>query len=177
MTKWLAAILLALLVAGCATTPRPNPMLLQQQVATLKLRLFELIEAERMQAGAKPMTIDGTLAAGAQAHSEDMAKKRSFDTMNPDGNLGVNTVLSLDPLFVGFLAENSAAQYFNPSRAGIDPEAMAKGFLKIWLESPGHRNNLMNPAVERTGIGVAINGNEIYAAELFATNYSLERHD
>ena len=172
MTKRLVALFLALLVAACATMPRPDPMLLQRQVATLKLRLFELVEEERMQAGAMPMTIDATLAAGAQAHSEDMAKKRSFDTMNPNGNLGVNVVLSLDPKFVGFLAENSAAQYFTPS-AGIDPDAMARGFLKIWLDSPGHRNNLMNPAVGRTGIGVAVNGNAIYAAELFATNYGL----
>jgi uncharacterized protein YkwD len=173
MTKRVAALFLALLVAACATMPRPDPMLLQRQLAVLKMRLFELVEEERMQGGAMPMTIDATLAQGAQAHSDDMAKKRSFDTMNPNGNLGVNVVLSLDPKFVGFLAENSAAQYFTPSRAGIDTEAMARGFLKIWLDSPGHRNNLMNPTVGRTGIGVAVNGNAIYAAELFATNYGL----
>jgi len=172
MMKLVSALLLMLVVGACATVPpRPNPAL-QQQLAVLKIRLFELIEEERMQGGAKPMALDLDLASAAQAHSEDMAKKRSFDTMNPNGNLAVNTLLSRDPKFVGFFAENSAAQYFTPSQ-GIDPETMAKGFLHIWLESPSHRNNLMYRDFDRTGIGVAVNGNAIYAAEVFATNLGL----
>lgn len=172
MMKWISALLLVLVVGACATAPpRPDPALLQQ-LAVLKVRLFELVAEERMQGGAKPMSLDPDLASAAQAHSDDMAKKRSFDTKNPNGNLAVNTLLSRDPKFVGFFAENSAAQYFTPSR-GIDPETMAKGFLHIWLESPSHRNNLMYRAFDRTGIGVAVNGNAIYAAEVFATDLGL----
>ncbi len=172
MMKWMSALLFVLVVGACATAPpRPNPVL-QRQLAALKIRLFELVEEERMQGGAKPMSLDPDLAAGAQAHSDEMARKRSFDTKNPNGNLAVNTLLSRDPKFVGFFAENSAAQYFTPSQ-GLDPESMARGFLQIWLESPSHRNNLMYRDFDRTGIGVAVNGNAIYAAEVFATDLGL----
>jgi len=112
------------------------------------------------------------VAPGSMFATERPSRKRSFDTKNPNGNLAVNTLLSRDPKFVGFFAENSAAQYFTPSQ-GLDPESMARGFLQIWLESPSHRNNLMYRDFDRTGIGVAVNGNAIYAAEVFATDLGL----
>jgi len=167
------AIIMVFLLGGCATAPRPMPPPIEQQVARLKERLFVLVEEERhrLNAGAKPLALDPELSAAAQAHSDEMAKKRSFDIMNPDGNLAVNTLLH-DPKFRGFVGENSAAQYFTPM-AGIDPEAYARGFLAIWLNSPDHKNNLSYSAFDRTGIGVAVNGNAIYAAEVFATDLGL----
>jgi uncharacterized protein YkwD len=107
----------------------------------------------------------------AQTHSEDMARKRSFDVGNPNGNLAVNSLLA-DPKFRGFVGENSAAQYFTPA-AGFDPDTYARGFLDIWLKSPDHRTNLMYEAFDKTGIGIAVNGDAIYAAELFATDLGL----
>src|SRR5882762_9622026 len=172
MMKWMSALLLVLVVGACATAPsRPNPVL-QQQLAALKVRLFELVEEERMQGGAKPMSLDPDLATAAQAHSDEMARKRSFDTKNPNGNLAVNTLLSTDPKFIGFFAENSAAQYFTPS-LGIDPDAMANGFLEIWLGSPTHRSNLTYKDFDRTGIGIAVNGNAIYVSEVFTSDLGL----
>jgi uncharacterized protein YkwD len=173
MAGRLLTILCVLLIAGCASAPGPVPPPIQQEVALLKERLFVLIEEERhrLNAQAKPLALDPELSAAAQAHSDDMASKRSFDTMNPDGNLAVNTLLH-DPKFRGFVGEISAAQYFTPA-AGFDPDAYARGFLAIWLNSPDHRNNLSYANFDRTGIGVAVNGNTIYVAEVFATDLGL----
>ena len=171
MKRSFLAVFLALAAAACASAPsRPfvpaGPPPIEAQVAQLKARLFVLVEQERqkMNAGAKPLTIDAELMAAAQVHSDDMAKKRSFDAMNPNGNLAVNTLLS-DPKFRGFVGENAAAQYFTPGY-GIDPESMARGFLDIWLNSPNHRSNLVYPGFERTGIGVAVNGDKIGRAHV-----------
>jgi uncharacterized protein YkwD len=162
------AILVAVLLAGCAGLRAPS---YEQEVAALKVRLLALVEAERVREGAKSLRLDSQLVAAAQAHSDEMARKRSFDAMNPDGNLAVNILLS-DPRFGGFVAENSAAQYFSPA-TGIDPDAMAKGFLDIWLASPSHRLNVIYKDFDRAGIGIAVNGNAIYAAAVFATDYGL----
>jgi uncharacterized protein YkwD len=83
----------------------------------------------------------------------------------------VNLLLR-DPRFGGFVAENSAAQYFTPA-TGLDPDQMARGFLQIWLASPSHRQNVVYRDFDRTGIGIAVNGNTIYAATLFATDFGL----
>jgi uncharacterized protein YkwD len=171
-----AALLLFLgfLLAGCASQPptRAVPPI-ELQVSALKERLFVLVEAERhrLNGAAKPLIIDPELMRAAQTHSDDMAMKRSFDAGNPNGNVAVNVLLD-DPKFRGFVAENSAAQYFTPS-AGIDPDAYARGFLEIWLNSPDHRMNLAYPGFDKTGIGIAVSGNAIYAAELFSTDLGL----
>jgi uncharacterized protein YkwD len=176
MKRSLSALLLALTLAACATAPPPQPAApptVEAQVAVLKARIFVLIEQERRKLNnqAKPLAIDAELTAAAQVHSEDMARKRSFDAMNPDGNLAVNTLLT-DPKFRGYVAENAAAQYFSPGY-GFDPDSMARSFVDIWLNSPGHRSNLSYPGFERTGIGVAVNGDTVYATELFATDLGL----
>ncbi|HMI97166.1 MAG TPA: CAP domain-containing protein [Micropepsaceae bacterium] len=173
MTR-LGTLLVAFALAACASAPVPKaPPSLEVQVGALKERLFVLVEAERHRLNdrAKPLILDPELMRAAQTHSEDMAKKRSFDVGNPDGNLAVNTLLA-DPKFRGFVGENSAAQYFTP-RAGFDPDTYARGFLDIWLKSPDHRTNLMYEAFDKTGIGIAVNGDAIYAAELFATDLGL----
>jgi uncharacterized protein YkwD len=173
MTR-LGTLLVAFALAACASAAVPEaPPSLEVQVGALKERLFVLVEAERhrLNERAKPLILDPELMRAAQTHSEDMAKKRSFDVGNPDGNLAVNTLLA-DPKFRGFVGENSAAQYFTP-RAGFDPDTYARGFLEIWLKSPDHRTNLMYEAFDKTGIGIAVNGDAIYAAELFATDLGL----
>jgi len=144
------------------------------QVEALKLRLFILVEEERhrLNAEARPLMLDPELSMAAQVHSDDMAKKRSFDSMNPNGNPALNALLAGDPKFRGYVGENSAAQYFTPS-AGIDPDMLAQVFLDIWLNSPTHKSNLAFGRFDRTGIGIAVSGNMIYAAELFATDLDL----
>jgi uncharacterized protein YkwD len=142
-------------------------------MTAIKSRLLVLVSEERARAGAKTLRLDPQLIDAAQAHSDDMARKRSFDAMNPDGNLAVNLLLR-DPRFGGFVAENSAAQYFSPAR-GMDPDTLAQGFLQIWLASPSHRLNVVYRDFDRAGIGIAVSGNTIYAATVFATDYGLGR--
>lgn len=144
-----------------------------EQVEALKSRLFVLVEQQRhrLNSEARVLALDPELSSAAQVHSDDMARKMSFDVMNPNGNPAVNALLS-DPKFRGYVAENSAAQYFTPG-AAIDPAALAQGFLDIWLNSPSHKSNLADARFDRTGIGIAASGNTIYAAELFATDLGL----
>jgi uncharacterized protein YkwD len=169
MTR-VVVVFVAALLAACAGLRSPS---YEQQVAAIKSKLLVLMSEERAKAGAKSLRVDPQLVAAAQAHSDDMARKRSFDAMNPAGNLAVNLLLR-DPRFGGFVAENSAAQYFSP-RTGIDPDAMAHGFLQIWLASPSHRLNVVYRDFDRAGIGVAVSGNTVYAATVFATDFGFAR--
>jgi uncharacterized protein YkwD len=172
--KRFVCLTFAFVLAACAGAPLPAaPPPLEDQVSALKERLFVLVEAERQRLNgeAKPLILDPELMLAAQTHSEDMAKKGSFDTANPAGNPAVNVLLA-DPKFRGFVGENSAAQYFTPGTR-IDADLYAHGFLEIWLKSPDHKMNLAYPRFDKTGIGIAIGGNTIYAAELFATDLGL----
>jgi uncharacterized protein YkwD len=167
-------LVLAFCVAACATAPVvKGPPPLAAQVSALKERLFVLVEAERhrLDATAKPLILDPELMKAAQTHSDEMASKGSFDTGNPEGNVAVNVLLT-DPKFRGFVGEISAAQYFTPA-AGFDPDTYARAFVDIWLKSPDHRMNLVYAGFDKTGIGISVNGDTIYAAEVFATDLGL----
>src|SRR5712691_5904598 len=121
--KRLGTLIVAVALAACASAPAPKSSpSLELQMGELKERLFVLVEAERHRLNdhAKPLILDPELMRAAQTHSEDMARKRSFDVGNPNGNLAVNSLLA-DPKFRGFVGENSAAQYFTLIE-GFDPD-------------------------------------------------------
>jgi uncharacterized protein YkwD len=169
-----AVLLIALASAACGGMKSvPPPPTLEEQVNAVKFRLFVLVEEQRhkLSTEVKPLALDPQLAAAAQLHSDEMARKNSFDEKNPDGNPAVNALLA-DPKFGGFVGENSAALYFTPGYR-LDVDMVAKSFLDIWLHSPDHKSVLTNKNFDRTGIGVAVSGNTIYAAEVFATDLGL----
>ena len=163
------------ILCACATRPPAAPAQppLQAQVEGVKERLFVLVEAERQRLNimAKPLILDAELTRAAQTHADHMAEQHSFDVGNPDGNPAVNALL-LNPKFRGYVAENSAAQYVTPG-APIDVQNLARGFLKIWTDSSDHRMNIEFPAFDRTGIGVTVSGDTVYAAEVFSTDLGL----
>lgn len=173
MKRRIALAVLALSLTGCASVPAPMQPRLETKLQALKTSLLLLVQQERVRAGVntRPLALDSELAMAAQAHSADMAAKGSFDTDNPEGNVAVATLLR-DPDFQGFVGENSAEQYFTIG-ARFDPDAVARGFLAIWMASPMHRSNILDPRFDRIGIGVSVRGNAIYASEVFATDLGL----
>ncbi len=174
LTHTTVIIIALLALAACAAVPdRPPPPDIDMLLAALKDHMYTYIseEREKLNPDAIPLRPDPLLAAAAQAHSEAMAERGAFDVSGANGNIAIQR-LAADAAFQGFVGENSAMQFFYPT-FGFDPEMFARGFVDQWLESEGHRANIEFTDFALTGIGVAANGNEIYAAGLFATE--LER--
>ena len=172
----LAALALLATLAGCATAPAMSPELRQQlgqQLGTVRERLYAYVAMERTRSGeaAKNLAIDSELMAAAQAHSDEMASRRAFDATGGGDNLAMRRLMT-NQEFQGLVGENIAMVYVTP-QSGIDPDMVARAFMEIWLNSADHRGNLVFPGFDRTGIGLAINGNQIYAAQLFATDLGL----
>jgi uncharacterized protein YkwD len=168
-----AFLLLALFtLSACAGMPDAPP-LPREQITLVQSRLAALLRDERMKqnAEAKPLNLDPELIAAAQAHSDAMARAHAFDRAGAGDNIAIQRLVA-NPKFRGYVGENSAMQYFTP-QAGVDPEAAARLFLEIWLNSAEHRSHILFPGFDRFGIGVSANGNEIYATALFATDLGL----
>ena len=45
--------------------------------------------------------------------------------------------------------------------------AIASATVDGWMNSPGHRANILTSYFQSTGIGVAISGNEVYLTQNF----------
>jgi uncharacterized protein YkwD len=127
-------------------------------------RLLSHTHAFRQQEGRPPVVTNAQLTATAQDFAAFMARTGQFshtaDGQTPEARAQAH---GYDPCL---LAENIASQQ-NP--AGFTAEALAQGFFEGWQASPDHRQNLLDPAVTETGVGVAQSeqAGTYYAAQLF----------
>jgi uncharacterized protein YkwD len=108
------------------------------------------INVFRGREGLRPLRWDWRLWAGAQRLANDMAGRRYFAHVTPEGKRLVDRIMPTgyvpnSPDWL--LAENLG---FGTNQLS-PPLAVALG----WMDSPGHRGNLMDPALEDIGVGIA----------------------
>jgi len=124
---------------------------------SFELQVLELINEERTIRGLSPLSFDESLAKVSEAHSEDMAKRGYFSHNTPEG------LTPFDRMKNAGISYNTAGENI---AAGQDtPEAV----VEAWMNSDGHRKNILNANYKRTGIGCFYGGSYgIYWTQLFA---------
>ncbi|MFJ6671512.1 CAP domain-containing protein [Actinosynnema sp. NPDC091369] len=127
-----------------APTPAPaTPTRTEVELAEAKV--VELTNAERAANGCPALTADDRLAAAARAHSADMAANNYFDHVSQDGRSFVDRV--------------KAAGYPSPGAENIAAgQRTAEAVVKGWMDSPGHRANILNCKLKALGVGMARGG-------------------
>jgi uncharacterized protein YkwD len=106
-------------------------------------QVVTLTNAERAKAGCGPLTVNGTLAQVAQAHSQDMATNNYFDHNSQDGRSPFDRMTAAGYQF-STAAENIAAGQRTP-----------QDVMTSWMNSPGHRANILNCSLHQIGVGYA----------------------
>jgi uncharacterized protein YkwD len=104
--------------------------------------LVRLTNKVRAEFQASPLDWDGTAAKVARAHADDMVARRFFSHVAPDGST------LLDRVLVGGLTGFSAVGE-NLGAGSQDPRVM----MRLWLESGGHRKNILDHRFTHIGIG------------------------
>ncbi|MEV8442721.1 CAP domain-containing protein [Actinosynnema sp. NPDC051121] len=118
------------------TTPADVPQA-QQVVA--------LVNEARDLAGCKPLTVDERVVKAAQEHSTDMAQRDYFSHTTPEG--------------VDFAQRMRAAGYPNPGGENIAMgQRSAEQVMKAWMNSDGHRRNILNCGFTTIGVGLDTRG-------------------
>ncbi|MFI0191912.1 sigma-70 family RNA polymerase sigma factor [Streptomyces sp. NPDC017082] len=130
--------------APAPTTPRAAPATPRSRPAPAGTvaQVVALVNKERATAGCGPVTEDPQLEAAAQGHSDDMAARDFFDHTNPDG-AGPGERVTAAGYRWSTYGENIA-------RGQQDPRAV----MDSWMNSPGHRANILNCAFQDIGVGV-----------------------
>jgi uncharacterized protein YkwD len=108
--------------------------------------LLELANAQRAKAGLQPLRANSQLMQAAQTQAEQTASARQLQHVLPDAKYPRpedRLVASGYPWRAW--AENIAFGQRTPSDA-----------VEAWMQSPGHRKNLLNPRYTELGTGVAI---------------------
>lgn len=125
----------------------------------------------------------------AQAHADDMAERGYFDHVNPRGEdaaargarMGMTCQRLIGTTLLSGFGENlyvtgafdayRIVQHGLRSRVEYDwkaPETLAREAIRAWLDSPGHRANLLNGQYQRHGVGVARDDqHRLYIVDVF----------
>ena len=104
-------------------------------------RVVELTNIERTKAGLQPLTLDLQLVDAAQDHSGDMAQDDFFSHTGADGSN------------VGSRVKDTGYQYSTVGENIAAGQTSAAEVVEGWMNSPGHRANILNANFTEIGIG------------------------
>jgi uncharacterized protein YkwD len=115
---------------------------------------WRLVNCERLSRDLAPLECDLRLVWVSRLHSQDMVARGYFDHTDPDGVDPFERMEARGIAF-GWAGENIAAY--------PDPESSHFG----WMESEGHRSNMLDTMFSHTGLGAQASGGAVYLTELF----------
>ncbi|MFI7601738.1 GDSL-type esterase/lipase family protein [Actinoplanes sp. NPDC049681] len=138
-----------------ATPPAPDgPPAGEDQVED---RMIELINIERARAGCGPVTRSGTLTAAARTHSRLMAQKGEM-SHRLAGEAGLGDRITAAGYRWSGIAENVAPGAFATPEIAMYGKHDATTDFTGFMESEGHRANILRCGYTEVGVGVARDG-------------------
>jgi uncharacterized protein YkwD len=125
-------------------------------------RLRHLVNEVRRDHHLIPLRESEELARVAHAHAEDMVRRRYFAHVNPDGANPLDRVRAAGVSGFRMLAENLGTSNESGDRL--------RAIVRAWLDSPVHRENLLNPAFNTSGLAIARTHDDLtIVVQLYAT--------
>jgi uncharacterized protein YkwD len=143
-----------------AASARAQSPAIAEMEATVEQRINEI----RQQQGLKPLKNNARLAQVARNYSRLMAEKNFFSHTGPDGRR-VGQRVQAAGIVYWIVGENLFKSVNIPNPAPVA--------VRGWMESPGHRENILNGKYSETGVGVWQQGNSYYFTQLFLRPPSL----
>ena len=104
-------------------------------------QVVELTNIERAKAGLSPLELNNRLLNAAQDHSNDMAQDDFFSHTGADGS-SIGDRVRASGYQYSTTGENIAAGQTTPAQV-----------VEGWMNSPGHRANILNPNYTEIGVG------------------------
>ncbi|WP_335981601.1 CAP domain-containing protein [Streptomyces sp. CA2R106] len=123
------------------TAPTTAATATTDAVTSARAQILTLVNAQRATAGCQPLTASSALDTLAQDFSDDMAARGFFDHTDPDGNDPWDRAKKLGITDLG--GENIAMG-----------QADAQAVMTAWMNSPGHRANILDCDYKTLGVGI-----------------------
>jgi uncharacterized protein YkwD len=147
------------------TRPRPEPTRTRSTATsdptrgsdTEQQRVVDIVNRERAAGGCPAVKVNARLTEASQLHSEDQAAHNNMSHEGSDGSSPWDRARRAG--YDNAIGENVAMGY-------RDAEAVMDG----WMNSPGHRNNIMNCDARAIGVGLAMSsGGAPYWTQMFGS--------
>lgn len=122
-------------------TKKPTKRLPAPSSGSAEAQVLQLTNQERAKAGCGPLRTNSALTKAAEAHASDMVLNHYFDHNSLDGRSPFDRMKAAG-FSGGSMAENIAVGY-----------KAAGAVLEGWMNSEGHRKNILNCSYTMIGIG------------------------
>jgi len=113
-------------------------------LSRVRAEMLAQVNAQRRKAGAPPLSLNADLQEAAQAHAQDMLARGFFDHKSPSGTT---------------VRERSRKAGYDWRTIGENIAEGQKSVTEVvttWMNSKGHRENILNPAFRELGIGLVL---------------------
>lgn len=152
--------------ASSCTTKRPTSKVRKRIVK----KIHRLVNEQRTQNGVAALEIDQGVTTAATKHSRNMASTGIFSHVIDGKNAGdrlqdenVSFTAWAENIYHGWCQMNGNPAY--------DVDGFAQKAVSGWMNSSGHRANILNPDFTHTGIGFAAIARDgkgyMYATQVF----------
>ena len=139
-----------------------------------EMEVHRLINLEREKQGLKTLGYDEKLASIAKSHSKDMASSGYFSHDTPEGLDPTDRAGKADYVCryqIGNLIYSGIGENIHmvkgSSIALWSSESIAEMAVSDWMDSPGHKKNILTSNFSNEGIGVSISAFTIYVTQNF----------
>ena len=130
-------------------------------MAAVETAIYNKVNEERAKAGVPALTYNTVMQKYARIKSQDMGDKKYFSHEDLNGNL-ITTQMKKDGVSYNAWGENIA--YIG---GNVSADALAEQFMTNWMNSSGHRANILSTNFSSIGVGVYKIGNKVYATQEF----------
>lgn len=131
-------------------------------VGEFELEIFRLTNVERAKHGLPALLPESGFTELARRHGRSMAKNDYFDHKDREGLLvGGRQKKYYKQLMTLSMGENLA--FFEHSQKKFSPSKVVTG----WMNSPGHRENILEPSFTHLGVAVVVKEDKLWAVQNF----------
>lgn len=122
--------------------------------STMQQEMLGYINTERAKANAPALVLDQKLSDGAAIKSKDMAQNNYFSHTSPTYGSPFDMMKSLG------ITYRTAGE-------NIAKHTSVKGAHDAFMNSPGHKANILNTGFKKLGLGFYVSGDYIYVTQWF----------
>jgi uncharacterized protein YkwD len=154
LTKSLAALALALLSLNLNLDAQRIAS--ESNLTVAEQYLLAAANEARANQGLSPLRLDPVLSEASVAHAREMANHADIShQFNDEPDLAERGA--------------SAGAHFSLISENVGEAPSSVIIHDLWMHSPGHRANLLDPNVDSIGIAIVTRDNQLYAVEDFAS--------
>jgi uncharacterized protein YkwD len=135
---------------GARACPSANASPASVSKRTVVRATLCVLNAQRARVGARPLRLNRRLSRAARRHARDMARRNYFSHNSLGGASFVDRIRR-----AGYLRRARAWTVGENLAWGTGRRASPRAILSGWMNSPGHRANILNGSFREIGIGLA----------------------